>query len=333
MPKRLQLKLPFDSDLSDHIKNNFSDIEEYRIISKSLDARGAPRGKKPIFQYTLETLVAGEQFEHLSETVKPLTPSKNPPIWIGAGPAGLFGALRLTEHGLPSIIIERGEVATKRMLFIAKFWRYGEFNNESNVCYGEGGAGLFSDGKLITRIKSPFVKYVMQKFVDFGAPAETGYMSNPHLGSNKIRKIITQMSDHLHSKGCKIYYNTRVDEILFENTADSKKAIGVLLNNGEKLYSDHIVLATGHSAKEMYAHLLENDVAIKGKDFAVGVRIEHPREVIDKIQHGDFCASPVLGSAKYKLTHHNRDSRKGTYSFCMCPGGYVLSSGTEIVID
>jgi hypothetical protein len=210
------------------------------------------------------------------------------------------------------------------MLHIAKFWRYGVFSTENNVCYGEGGAGLFSDGKLITRIKSPFVQYVMNRFVDFGAPKETAYISNPHLGSNKIRGLINKMSEYLISKGCVVRYNTRVDRLI----TDSQKIIGVELSNGEKLYSSSVVLATGHSASEMYHHLEDLKVDMKQKDFAVGVRIEHPRELIDSIQYGKF-AGLDLGAARYRLSYEDPTSKKGTYSFCMCPGGYVLSSGTE----
>jgi uncharacterized protein len=325
MSKKLQFGLDFDLDLDAYLKTKHPEVRDYHILSKSLDARGAPRGKKPIYLYELEVISEGEAFSEHRESFQKLAPFKNPPIFIGAGPGGLFGALRLAEYGIPSIIIERGEEAQKRMLHIAKFWRYGELNPESNVCYGEGGAGLFSDGKLITRVKSPFVKYVMQKFVDFGAPAETAYISNPHLGSNKIRGIITKISDYLRANGCTIHYNTRVDELLYEGS----KIIGVKLHNGEKLFSDHVVLATGHSAKEMYYHLVENKVAMKAKDFAVGVRVEHPRVVIDELQHGQYHESEFLGSARYRLSYHNEKTNKGTYSFCMCPGGYVLSSSTE----
>ncbi len=325
MTKKIQFKLDFDQSVEAYLTKKYPEHTDFRILSKSLDARGAPRGKKPIFQYNVEILFSGEKFTSFEEKFESREAFTKMPIFIGAGPASLFGALRFTEYGIPSIVIERGAEATKRMLDISKFWRRGELNPESNVCYGEGGAGLFSDGKLITRVKSPFVKYVMKKFVEFGAPAETEYISNPHLGSNKIRNIITKLSDELRSKGCEVLYNTRVDEILFEEN----KAIGVLLSNGKKLYSDHIIMATGHSAKDLYYHLFDKQVAMKAKDFAVGVRIEHPRAFIDELQHGKYYESDFLGSARYRLSHHNDDSAKGTYSFCMCPGGYVLSSGTE----
>lgn len=325
MSKKYQFQLPFDVDADAYIKKVYPEIWEYRTISKSLDARGAPRGKKPVFHYIIDALISKNDTYPQSETFQKFAPLKQKPIIIGAGPGGLFCAVRLAEHGIPSVILERGDEANKRMLHIAKFWRYGELDPETNVCYGEGGAGLFSDGKLITRIKSDLVQYVMEKFVDFGAPADTAYVSNPHLGSNKIRGIITHISNWLRSQNTEIRYNTRVDELITENN----KVIGVKLHNGEKLYSDHVILATGHSAQDLYQHLADIKVAMKAKDFAVGVRVEHPRRYIDQLQHGKFCEAPEMGSARYRLSWHDKWSDHGVYSFCMCPGGYVLSSGTE----
>lgn len=325
MPKKYQFELPFDVDLETFVKKTYPEIREFRTISKSLDARGAPRGKKPIYHYILDALVTkDDKFSGAQEFPK-LKALKNRPIIIGAGPGGLFCAVRLAEYGIPSLVIERGDDASKRMLHIAKFWRYGELDPETNVCYGEGGAGLFSDGKLITRIKSDLVGYVMEKFVAFGAPPETAYVSNPHLGSNKIRTIITQISNWLRDQKCEIRYNTRVTKIL----TNGEKAVGVELSTGEKIYSDHVVLATGHSAQDLYHHLEEINVAMKPKDFAIGVRVEHPRRYIDSLQHGSFCEAPEMGSARYRLSWHDKWTDRGVYSFCMCPGGYVLSSGTE----
>ncbi|MCM2351686.1 MAG: NAD(P)/FAD-dependent oxidoreductase [Bacteriovoracaceae bacterium] len=325
MAKKYQFQLPFDVELETYVKKTYPEIREYRTISKSLDARGAPRGKKPIYHYILDALVFADDKYPQPETFPKFSPLAKKPIIIGAGPGGLFCAVRLAEYGVPSIIIERGDEASKRMLRIAKFWRYGELDPETNVCYGEGGAGLFSDGKLITRIKSNLVQYVMEKFVDFGAPAETAYVSNPHLGSNKIRTIITHISDWLRKQGCEVRYNTKVTELLTKGD----KVIGVKLSSGETLYSDHVVLATGHSAQDLYHHLEEIKVAMKAKDFAIGVRVEHPRRYIDSLQHGSFCEAPEMGSARYRLSWHDKWSDRGVYSFCMCPGGYVLSSGTE----
>ncbi len=325
MPQKYQFELPFDVDLEKHVKKVYPEIRNFRTISKSLDARGAPRGRKPVYLYILDALITATDTYPEAEKPTRFSPLAKKPIIIGAGPGGLFCAVRLAEQGVPSIVIERGEDASKRMLRIAKYWRYGELDPETNVCYGEGGAGLYSDGKLITRIKSSLVSYVMEKFVTFGAPKETAYESNPHLGSNKIRSIITHISSWLRNEGCEFRYNSRVEKIL----TDGDKAIGVKLSSGEEIFSDHIVLATGHSAQELYQHLADIKVAMKAKDFAVGVRIEHKRTYIDKLQHGDFCAVPEMGSARYRLSWHDKWTDHGVYSFCMCPGGYVLSSGTE----
>lgn len=324
MTKKVQFTVDYNTDVEQYLDEHFPGYEDYRILNQALDARGANRGKVPRYTYHVELLSVGEQFEAERETFKDLGAFTEKPVIIGAGPGGLFCALRLADYGIPSIVIERGDRAHARMIHIAKFWRYGEFDPENNVCYGEGGAGLFSDGKLITRIKSAYVQYVMNRFVDFGAPKETAYISNPHLGSNKIRGLINQMTDYLRAKGTEVRYNTRVDRLLVENN----KIVGVELNNGEKLLSRNVVLATGHSAKEMYYHLHELGVSMKQKDFAVGVRIEHPRELIDSIQYGKF-AGLELGAARYRLSYEDSLTKKGTYSFCMCPGGYVLSSGTE----
>lgn len=325
MAKTYQFQLKFNVDVDSHVKKAYPEIREYRTISKSLDARGAPKGRTPIFHYIIEALTHNQDSYQQLPPLKQTKPFSKKPIIIGAGPGGLFCAVRLAEHGVPSILLERGDEANRRMLKIAKFWRYGQMDTETNVCYGEGGAGLFSDGKLITRIKSDLVGYVMQKFVDFGAPPETAYVSNPHLGSNKIRGIITKIATWLSERGTEIRYNSRVDQLLYEGT----KVIGVELTSGEKLYSDQVILATGHSATDMYEHLEKNKVLMKPKDFAVGVRVEHSRAYIDSIQHGEFCMSTELGAARYRLSWHDRSTDHGVYSFCMCPGGYVLSSGTE----
>ena len=326
MSRKLQFTLDFREDLDDFLSTNHPEVVDYRISSESLDARKANLGRSPKIHYNLTVVHQGETFEKEVNDFPNLGPLPQNPLIIGAGPAGLFAALRFLEYGIPTTIIERGERAHKRMIHISKYWRKGQLDGDNNVCFGEGGAGLFSDGKLITRIKSTFVQYVMDLFVDFGAPPETAWVSNPHLGSNKIRQLIGKMTEKLLKNGHTIHYNSRVEELLFSD--DKKKVIGVLLNNGDKILSDHVILATGHSSREVYENLKVNEVAMKPKDFAVGVRIEHPRELIDSIQHGDF-AGKELGAARYRLSWEDSETLKGSYSFCMCPGGYVLSSGTD----
>lgn len=322
---RINITLDFDQDINDYLKQEYPDVKDWRILSKSLDARGANRGRKPQMALGLDVIKEGEHFTSFDEQIPNLGPFKNKPIIIGSGPAGLFCALRLADHGVPSIVLERGGPSTERMASIARFWRFGQFDTDNNVCFGEGGAGLYSDGKLITRVKSPHIPYVMKRLVDFGAPHETAYLSNPHLGSNGIRKMISAISSFLKSKGTELRYHARVEKFILENG----KVAGVELSNGEKIHSDRVVMAVGHSAKELYFELKRAGVAMKAKDFAVGVRIEHPRAAIDHMQYGHFAGDPLLGAARYRLSFEDPKSKLGTYSFCMCPGGYVLSSGTD----
>ncbi|TDJ03838.1 MAG: hypothetical protein E2O68_09315 [Deltaproteobacteria bacterium] len=328
MGKKINLILEFNQDLEKALKKKFPKLEDFRILSKSLDARKSNQGRTPRYNYLVEVKLSGETFSKYVESFPQLGALPQKPIIVGAGPGGLFCALRLAEYGIPSILIERGGRAQERMKKIAKFWRYGEFDGENNVCFGEGGAGLFSDGKLITRIKSPFIKYVMHKMVEFGAPPEIEYLANPHLGSNKIRPLINKITDYLKTVGCEIHYHSKVTKILSENSIIT--GVTIKTDEGEQdLFSPNVVLATGHSAKDLYYHFREQHVSMKPKDFAIGVRIEHPREVIDHLQLGNFAKQDSLKSARYALSFHDKTTDHGTYSFCMCPGGYVLSSGTE----
>lgn len=337
MAKKLTITLDYTQSLDQYMARKHPEVRDFRILSQSLDARGANRGKAPRYEYILDCLenvqdkfedqsVSGEIKENPDAKVDQGTLNKiAKPIIIGMGPAGLFCALRLLDYGIPSILLEKGSATNKRMLAIARFWRRGEFDNDNNVCFGEGGAGLFSDGKLITRVKSPLISYVMNRFVDFGAPAETAYLANPHLGSNKIRQLITKITEHLIQKGCELHYENAVSELVFKGN----KIEGVKTENNQEFYSSHIVLATGHSSRGVFELLKKHGIAYKAKDFAVGVRIEHKRQFIDQVQYGKFADDPKLGAARYRVSHHDKETDYGTYSFCMCPGGYVLSSGTE----
>ncbi len=322
MAKQIKdLKVGIDEDLSEKLRLLEPDFEHYRILKKSVDARSK---QKLHWVYTLELFKENEEPAERFELPPPIQ-TKARPLIVGTGPAGLFAALRLAERGVPCDIFERGSVCEKRIFAINKYWRYGELNPEDNVCYGEGGAGLYSDGKLVTRIKSPHIPYVMRRMVDFGAPPEVEYLANPHIGSNKIRRLIPKIRQHLIDQGCKIHFNTKVTDLIFENN----QIVGLQTEEGQQFRSEYVVLATGHSAEDMFQILHNHEVAMEGKSFAMGLRVEHPQNWVNKTQYREYWDHPELGAANYKLTYHNKQEDVGVYSFCMCPGGYVLSSGTD----
>lgn len=322
------LEVPVDEDLEEKLEWLQPNHGPYRILKQSIDAR---RRHTPHFVYSIEIADFDEKLVNPIFDIEPInssiinSSSFQKPIIVGTGPAGLFAALRLIERGIPSIIFERGSESEKRILGINRFWRYGELDPRNNVCYGEGGAGLYSDGKLITRIKSPFIPYVLNRLVQFGAPKEIEWLSNPHVGSDRIRRIIPKLREYLKQQGCLIHYNTQVKEILCYNNSIQ----GIKTEYEQEFLSPFVVLATGHSAEDMIMELEEKDVKMEGKSFALGLRIEHPQTQINKIQFRDHFENSKLGAANYRLAHHDKNSNTGVYSFCMCPGGFVLSSGTE----
>ncbi|MEM7647488.1 MAG: NAD(P)-binding protein, partial [Pseudomonadota bacterium] len=243
------LKIALDEDLEEKLRQLAPSFSNYRILKKSVDARTK---QKLHWVYTIEVFDEGETPEKLFIDPDPIQ-TKVRPIVVGTGPAGLFAAIRLTERGVPCDIFERGSPCDQRILAINKYWRYGVLNEEDNVCFGEGGAGLYSDGKLITRIKSPHIPYVMARMVDFGAPPEVAYLANPHIGSNKIRRLIPKMREYLISKGCRFFFNDRVAELRVEN----HKITGIKTASGTEHRSSAVILATGHSAEDIFEHLNE----------------------------------------------------------------------------
>jgi uncharacterized FAD-dependent dehydrogenase len=318
------LEIGIDEELEEHLSWLVPEHGPYRILRQSVDAR---RRHSPRFVYSLEVAEKGEALDHPTFPVPRASPSpgRERPIIVGSGPAGLFAAIRLVERGIPCLLLERGGAAEERIRGINRFWRYGQIDLRNNVCFGEGGAGLYSDGKLITRIKSPHIPYVLHRLVQFGAPEEIQYISNPHVGSDKIRRLIPRIREYLRANGCEIRFNSQVVSLVYSGGSVS----GVRTENGDVLSSSQVVLATGHSATDMLLHLQVSGVHVEGKSFAMGLRVEHPQSEINKIQYREFAAHPKLGSANYRLTFHDEKTATGVYSFCMCPGGYVLSSGTE----
>jgi uncharacterized protein len=319
------LEINIEDDLEEKLALLVPNFSEYRIQRKSVDARG-----KPHFVYTIEVFEPGEKAPPVSEEHFALRRvgkfTSQPPIVIGAGPAGLFAALRLVECGIPCRLFEQGADAQTRVQHINQHWRYGKFNKRSNVCFGEGGAGLYSDGKLITRIKSPHIPYILNRLVKFGAPAEIEYLANPHVGSDKIRRLIPKIREFLIASGCEIHLNSKVQSLLHKN---GNEIYGIKLEDGRTFESAHIILATGHSAEDIFSHLKEIGVFMEGKSFAMGLRIEHPQKLINKIQYREYAENVKLGAANYRLAHHDHKTGVGVYSFCMCPGGYVISSISE----
>lgn len=316
------VEIPVDQDLEEKLQWLAPNHGPYRILRQSVDAR---RSHSPHFVYSIEVADAGETLQIPQFEMEKVTFSGDRPLIVGTGPAGLFAALRFVERGVPCVLFERGSDSGERIKGINQYWRYGKLDPRNNVCYGEGGAGLYSDGKLITRIKSPHIPYVMNRLVQFGAPEEIQWLSNPHVGSDRIRRVIPKMREFLKAHGCEIHFNTQVTEILTENN----QVIGVKTEQGQIFNSPHVVLATGHSAEDMINHLRDIGVHLDGKSFAMGLRIEHSQAAINRIQYRKFAEHEKLGAANYKLVHHDNEANIGIYSFCMCPGGYVLSSGTE----
>ncbi len=317
-------KVALDEDLNEKLQWLMPNYSTYRILRKSVDAR---RSSDAHWVYTVEVFNENEQPPKDEFILDKITfpQQTDRPLIIGSGPAGLFAAVRLIERGIPCVLLERGSQGPKRIQAINRFWRYGELDQNNNVCFGEGGAGLYSDGKLITRIKSPHIPYVMDRLVRFGAPEEIKYLANPHVGSDRIRRVIPKIREFLESNGCEIHYDTPMLKLLNQDS----QIIGVESRNGQRFYSQHVVLATGHSAEDVFDHLTEIGVHMEGKSFALGLRVEHPQSIINQIQFRRHAEHPSLGAANYKIADHDSQSGIGVYSFCMCPGGFVLSSGTD----
>lgn len=253
------------------------------------------------------------------------------PIVIGTGPCGLFAGLLLAQMGFNPIILERGKAVRERTKDTWGLWRKSQLNPESNVQFGEGGAGTFSDGKLYSQIKDPqhHGRKVLTEFVKAGAPEEILYINKPHIGTFRLVGMVEQMRETITKLGGEIRFSARVDDILIDQGSDGTRQVrGVVLANGEIIHSDHIVLAVGHSARDTFQRLYDKGVYIEAKPFSIGVRIEHPQSLIDRARFGKFAGHPILGAADYKLVHHCKNERSA-YSFCMCPGGTVVAATSE----
>ncbi|AZQ83740.1 NAD(P)/FAD-dependent oxidoreductase [Colwellia sp. Arc7-635] len=353
MLRLTNVKLPLDhqpEDLEQVILATLK-ITAEQLISFSVFKRGYDARKKSniILMYTLDVdTTKNEQLiaEHAKDQnikVSPDTSYKfvgqapenltERPVVIGMGPCGLFAGLLLAQMGFKPIILERGKEVRQRTKDTFGFWRKKILNTESNVQFGEGGAGTFSDGKLYSQVKDPkhYSRKVLHEFVDAGAPSEILFVSKPHIGTFKLVTMVEQMRAEIHRLGGEVRFEQRVDDIHFEKTDDDSnnmQVTGLTLATGEVLKTRHIALAIGHSARDTFTMLHEKGVFIKAKPFSVGFRIEHEQSVIDDARFGKNAGNPILGAADYKLVHHCKNGRS-VYSFCMCPGGTVVAAASE----
>jgi len=324
--------------LCEILKSRPDMILSWKIKSKSIDARKKDKeGIYLVYSFVVETknkITIYKKEKHIVERYIPEQIDLNSydfkekplksPVVVGFGPAGIFASLILARAGLNPIVFERGHSIEKRVLDVKGFWESGNLNTESNVQFGEGGAGTFSDGKLTTRANSPINDEILKCFVDFGAPEEILYAKKPHIGTDKLRKVIVEIRKHIESLGGKIHFCSRVSDIIIE-----EKTVKGVVVNGEMIYeSNDIIMATGHSATDIYKLLMGKGVFIEPKGFAIGLRIEHPRELIDKSQYGKYHDHSLLGAASYQLAYRDASGR-GVYSFCMCPGGEVVAAACE----
>ena len=258
------------------------------------------------------------------------------PIVIGTGPCGLFAGLLLAQMGFRPIVLDRGKEVRERTKDTWDLWRKRNLHPESNVQFGEGGAGTFSDGKLYSQIRDPLHhgRKVLAEFVKAGAPEEILYVSKPHIGTFRLVTMVENMRATIESLGGEIRFGQRVDDLQVETDASSRRHVrGVVLASGEEIRSDHVVLAVGHSARDTFEMLHARGVYLEAKPFSIGFRIEHPQSIIDRARFGPQAGHPLLGAADYKLVHHCKGSHSGNgrsvYSFCMCPGGTVVAATSE----
>ncbi|MSR00726.1 MAG: NAD(P)/FAD-dependent oxidoreductase [Gammaproteobacteria bacterium] len=319
-----------------------SDVElvDFTVFKRSHDARR--KSSNITFIYIID-LIARDEEKILSRflndphvisapdtqyypPVRDTLGSKTRPLVVGFGPCGLFAALLLAQQGYKPIVLERGREVKRRTHDTWGLWKKKMLIPESNVQFGEGGAGLFSDGKLYSQIKDPkfYGRKVMREFILAGAPPEILYVNKPHIGTFRLTGIVTAIRNKIIELGGEVRFESKVTDLLIENG----EIQGVGLENGERLNSHHVVLALGHSSRDTLRMLEQRQVFMEAKPFAVGFRIEHPQSMIDKARLGRFAGHPALGAADYKLVHH-ASNRRSVYSFCMCPGGTVVAATSE----
>ncbi|TDI65041.1 MAG: FAD-binding protein [Bacteroidetes bacterium] len=339
MNTRINLSLPpqvaFDPEkLNGYLVRKFqtpaNEVVHYIVRKRSIDARKAPvQVHLQLDIYADEPVVPSFNYKDRLQIVA----QKKPVLIVGAGPAGLFAALRLIEIGLKPVIIERGKDVRSRRRDLAAINKQHLVNPDSNYCFGEGGAGTFSDGKLYTRSKKRGdIKKVLEILVSHGAPKDILIDAHPHIGTNKLPKVVKDIRESILKSGGEVHFNAAIDNLIVMDG----KITGVTDRSGHKYQGEAVILATGHSARDIYVMLHSAGVSIEAKPFALGVRVEHPQSLIDSIQyHG--AERGLLPAASYSLSHQiGRDRTRGVFSFCMCPGGFIVPAATtqgEIVVN
>lgn len=286
---------------------NVSGIDEENILSRKLEAKYRIHKVEP-FSYSIQS--------------KPTF--KNHPVIVGTGPCGLFAGLLLARAGLNPILIERGRQVQNRISDVDNFFKTGQLNSQSNVQFGEGGAGTFSDGKLYTLINDPRTHFIFQTLVDAGAPSEILYDAKPHIGTDNLRKLLPNLRKMIIDAGGEFKFESCLTDL----NMDDNRIQSIQINGEEQLTTDHLILAIGHSARDTYTLLHKRNLDLSPKVFAIGVRIEHLKKWIDHAQYGKSANHPELPAGKYKLATKLPDGR-GAYTFCMCPGGYVVAAASE----
>lgn len=318
------------------LKISEKELLRYNIFKESIDAR---RKGKIEFVYTVDVELKNENSILKKYKVKDVVEVKqkyyidvqagtekldSKPVVVGSGPAGLFAALVLAQRGYNPILLERGLDVDTRTLDIKKFWEEGKFNSKSNVQFGEGGAGTFSDGKLTTRIKDIRCRKVLEELVNFGSPEEILYSYKPHVGTDILKEVVKNIRKEIIRLGGEVRFDAKVTKIDIENN----EIKSVTINEKDVIETQNVILAIGHSARDTYKMLYEQGVKIIQKPFAIGARIEHPQILINKSQYKEFYNHPRLGAADYRLVEHTANGRS-IYTFCMCPGGTVIASASE----
>jgi hypothetical protein len=310
----------------DYLKIRKEELSGIVLLKRSIDSR-----KKPIYRLKYGVFINQNPEELYQETKFKFCDNKKKVIIIGSGPAGLFAALRLLEFGIKPIILERGKDVRDRRRDLRNIQQFNIVNENSNYCFGEGGAGTYSDGKLYTRSnKRGDVKKIINLLVQHGANRDILIDSHPHLGSNKLPKIIENIRNTILNYGGEIYFEHKVTDFIIKNG----KIFGVIVNDNKEINSEHVVLSTGHSANDIYELCFKHNILMAEKDYAVGVRIEHPQELIDSIQYKCNVRSIYLPAASYSLV--TQVDKTGVFSFCMCPGGIIIPASTnqdELVLN